>query len=253
MTTASGSDLRTLIEAREADELEAMHAAAERVLTAHAALAEAGQTVVSALMPGQSALEAWAHYPEQDIRDPASGVQFYYHAHPEHDRGESEHGHFHVFAPAGEDVERPVDDNGHLPAGEQSLCHLIAISMDAYSQPIGLFTTNRWVTGETWLPAEQVIEHTRAFEMAAQAPFAQTRAWLSGMMTLFRPQIERLIAERDSRVVAWHAEHGGDVFEDRALNRTSAAPINLIDQITAIEEVLGIGEPASSRQQAPPA
>jgi len=72
-------------------------------------------------------------------------------------------------------------------------------------------------------------------------------------MTLFRPQIERLIAERDSRVVAWHAEHGGDVFEDRALNRTSAAPINLIDQITAIEEVLGIGEPASSRQQAPPA
>ncbi|RIA56001.1 DUF6969 family protein [Dichotomicrobium thermohalophilum] len=240
MTTATESDLRALIEARPRDELEAMHAAAERVLTASAALAEAGKTVVTAVMPGQAALEAWAHYPAQDIRDPATGVQFYYHAHPEHDRGAGEHGHFHVFAPAGVEGPQPADDNGHLPAGGQSLCHLIGISMDAYSQPIGLFTTNRWVTGETWLPAEDVIERVRAFEMQPQEPFAQTRTWLAGMMTLFRPQIEALITERDRRVAAWHEEKGGDIFEDRALNRTSAAPINLADQITVIEEALGI-------------
>lgn len=240
MTTASGSDLRATIAARPAEELEAMHSAAERVLTANAGLAETGQTVVSALMPGQMALQAWAHYPEQDVRDPASGAQFYYHAHPEHDRGEGEHGHFHVFAPAGVEGERPVDDNAHLPAGGQSLCHLIAISMDSYSQPIGLFTTNRWVTGETWLPAEQVIARVRPFDMQAQEPFAQTRAWVAGMMTLFRPQIEALIAERDARVAAWRMEKGGDVFEDRALNRTSAVAINLTGQITAIEEALGI-------------
>jgi hypothetical protein len=244
MTTASASDFPALIAARPVDELEAMHAAAERVLSASAALAQAGQTVVSALMPGQTGLEAWTHYPEQDIRDPATGAQVYYHAHPEHDRADGEHGHFHIFAPAGVEGERPADDNGHLPAGEANLCHLIAMSMDAYSQPIGMFTTNRWVTGETWVPAEQVIDRVRAFEMQAREPYAQTCAWLAGMMKLFRPQIEALIGERDARVAAWRVEKGGDVFEDRALNRPSAAPIDLTEQVTAIEQALGIRQTA---------
>jgi len=241
MTTARDSDVRALIVGRPVDELEAMHIAAERVLTPGAELAARGQTAVSVLMPADAGLEACTHYPAQDIRDPASGAQVYYHAHPEHDRNAGEHGHFHVFAPAGVNGTRASDSEGHLPAGGLNLCHLIAIAMDAYSQPIGLFTTNRWVTGEAWLPAPQVIEQVRAFEMRAQEPFASTRVWIAGMMSLFRPQIEALIAERDARVQRW----GGadkDVFEDRALNRISSMPVDLIAQISAIENTLAIGE-----------
>ena len=29
--------------------------------------------------------------------------------------------------------------------------------MDGWGEPIGLFATNRWVTGETWYPAGAVI------------------------------------------------------------------------------------------------
>ncbi len=242
--SAMTADIRALIAARPADQLEDMHAGAERVLVASAALAETGQSVVSALMPGEPVLEAWAHYPAQDIRDPETGVQVYYHSHPEHDRGEGEHGHFHVFAPAGAGGERSAKGNGHLPASGPNLCHLVGISMDANSHPIGLFTTNRWVTGEVWLPADQVIARVRAFEMESDQPYAHTRDWLAGMIRLFRPQIETLIAERDACIAAWRAQRSEDVFEDRTLNRPSAARIDLAAQITAIEEALGISQTA---------
>lgn len=75
----------TLLAAWPAHELEGMHQAATCLIVSSSALAEAGQTVVSALMQSEEAVEAWTHYPVRDVIDPASGAQVYYHAHPEHD------------------------------------------------------------------------------------------------------------------------------------------------------------------------
>lgn len=53
--------------------------------------------------------------------------------------------------------------------------------MDRSGQPIGLFTTNRWITA---------------------------------MLRLFRPQIIELVGGRDAAVNQWQQEHPGvDVFE----------------------------------------
>lgn len=60
------------------------------------------------------------------VYDRDSQAQYYYHAHRE---GDLEHGHFHTFI--------------------RAIAQLIAVSMDAWGQPIGLFVGNRWVTGET--------------------------------------------------------------------------------------------------------
>ncbi|WP_101067490.1 DUF6969 family protein [Roseovarius salinarum] len=227
-------------------DLEAMHAAAERVLLAAQALDAAGQTVVSALMPGAERIEAWAHYPEHDIRDRDNGVQFYYHAHPEEHRGPGEHGHFHVFAypdtPARTTAEGGGHGCSHAPedAAGRRPCHLIGISMDALSRPIALFTTNRWVTGEDWRDGDEVTAMVRAFDLAPREPYRHTRDWLAGMMGLFRPQIERLIAERDAGIAQWRAARGGDVLEDRDLYRVSGCRIDLSRQIVDLEAALEI-------------
>lgn len=227
-------------------ELEAMHAAAERALIAAQALSEAGQTVVSALMPGAEQIEAWAHYPEHDIRDRENGVQFYYHAHPEDHRGPGEHGHFHVFAypdtPAAHATEGGGHGCSHAPADAAGRrpCHLIGISMDALSRPVGLFTTNRWVTGEDWRDGTEVTAMVRGFDLAATDPYRHTRDWVAGMMGLFRPQIERLIKDRDAGIEAWRAAHGGDVFEDRNLYRVSSCETDLSRQIVDLEAALEI-------------
>ncbi|MFP4537786.1 MAG: DUF6969 family protein [Dichotomicrobium sp.] len=236
-----------LLAQRPSDELESMHAAAERVIRATTALAETGQSAVSTVMPGEDVVNAWSHYPPGDIIDPEHGTQVYYHAHPEHDRGAGEHGHFHVFAHCSAPTARPDSDSGagnaHAPASQDDgakHCHLIAISMNALSQPVGLFTTNRWVTGETWLPARDIVERVRSFRLEKREPFAETRQWLEAMMILFRPQIEALIAERDARIRSRATHAADDVLENRALNRISAVDIDLAEQVTAIERALSI-------------
>jgi len=112
--------------------------------------------------------------------------------------------------------------------------------MDMRSQPIELFTTNRWVTGERWLPAEDLIPCVRAFGLENHNPFSETREWLAAMLTLFRPQIEKLIVDRDERIECWKRNVSGDAFEDRDLNRVSRASIDIVAQVAAIEHKLGI-------------
>jgi hypothetical protein len=78
------------------------------------------------------------------------------HAHDKKDRP-GEHGHFHTFMrgggmPAGIEPA-PLPDFEPKSDPHDLVCHLIAVSMDRSGWPIGLFATNRWVTGETWYAA----------------------------------------------------------------------------------------------------
>ena len=64
--------------------------------------------------------------------------------------------------------------------------------------------------------------------------------WVSGMMVLFRPQIEELIRKRDIAVASWQEAHPDrDVYEDRELEVTSTENVTVVDQIRAIGDELG--------------
>ena len=57
------------------------------------------------------------------------------------------------------------------------------------------------------------------------------------MFVLFRPQIGRLLIERDQTVARWQAEQPDtDVFEDRRLVITSSATISLMRQIEWLDK-----------------
>jgi hypothetical protein len=136
---------------------------------------------------------------------------------------------------------KPATLPGAVPPDDpnDALCHLVAISMDRAGFPIRLFTTNRWVTGETWYVAPDVARLLDRFRMDLAYPSWPVNIWISAMVQLFRPQIETLLAQRDAAVADWQARHpGADVFEDRALEVTSMVDISVEDQITAVNAAL---------------
>lgn len=229
-------------------ELESMLSAGAKVLESKRVLANTGDNVVGELLRDSATFYEWNHYPEGDVFDPNSNAQYYYHAHPKDERP-GEHGHFHTFLrpkgmPPGIEPA-PVPNYQPTDGENDALSHLIAISCDGHGDPIKLFTTNRWVTGEIWYRSEDVVRMLNYFQIDHVRPSWAVNIWVTNMLVLFRPQIRALIEERDRAVNAWASEHDSpDVYEDRALEVTSERSISVEEQIQAIRHALKEPQPA---------
>jgi hypothetical protein len=222
--------------------LEAMLDAGREVKNCMRVLAKDGGNVVGELLRDVATFYEWDHYPKGDVYDRATHAQYYYHAHPEAERP-GEHGHFHTFLrPLGMPRGiKPLPLPGRAPAAEPNaaLSHLVAIGMDHFGQPVSLFTTNRWVTDETWYRAEDVIRMLDFFEIDLAHPSWPVNRWISALVPLFRPQIEWLVKRRDETVAAWlKKKPRANVHENRALNVTSEMAIDAERQVAAVEQAL---------------
>lgn len=172
----------------------------------------------------------YEHHPPDDVYDAETGAQYYYHSHR---GGSGEHGHFHTF------MRQPLfAATGAVEKGKSATTHLIAISMDAYGRPIGLFATNRWVTDEVVHPADTVLDMMTRFRVDHAHPSWPANRWISAMLVLFRPHIEALLVHRDYVLAEWeHAHPGSDVFEDRELEITGYLPISVEDLVRDLREL----------------
>lgn len=219
------------------EDVAAMRLAAREVRTCVGALDGADLNLVGELLRGHETFFELEHYPPDDVFDRRSHSQYYYHAH----RGlAGEHGHFHTFLraagmPAGLNPVAYAGDEP-WPAGADALAHLIGISMDAYGDAIGLFAVNRWVTGDTWYSAGDVIRMLDRFEITHAHPSWPVNRWITAMLRLYRPEIEVLLLHRDAVVRRWAQAHPeADVFEDRALEITGEIRINVAQRLRDIE------------------
>jgi hypothetical protein len=220
-------------------QLEAMRTAGAEVLECMRVLDKAGLDLVGEVLRGQGTFFELEHYPPDDVFDRDTQSQYYYHAH----RGAAEHGHFHTFlrAPGMPEGVAPIAYSGGevWPGGDEAISHLVAISMDAFGRPISLFAVNRWVSAETWYPAEDVIRMLDRFAIDHAFPSWPVNRWLGAMLRLFRPQIEVLVRHRDSVVETWQNTHtDSDVFEDRRLDATGEFAISIEAQIAAVGSAL---------------
>ncbi|MEF8731164.1 MAG: hypothetical protein V5B40_04380 [Candidatus Accumulibacter meliphilus] len=219
-----------------------MLAAAREIRECYRVLEKGGINLVGEVLRGQGEFVELEHYPRDDVFDSQTHAQYYYHTHRD---GELEHGHFHLFLRAGGMPPgcRPLDypqASDAWPAGDEALGHLVAISMDGWGFPIGLFCTNRWVTAETWYPAEQMIAMLDRFAIDHAFPNWAVNRWLTAMLRLYRPQVELLIRQRDEVVAAWQdRQPGADVFEDRKLEITGYLPIDVEALTLALEAAAG--------------
>jgi uncharacterized protein DUF6969 len=237
-------------------ELAAIEAAGREVLECRRVLAKTGDSVVSETLRAGAPFAAWTHYPDGDVYDAESHAQFFYHAHGEGPRTAREHGHFHTFLrprgmpPGTRPLVMPelaIADAPSAPAGppapqpnqgadNDELSHLIAIAMDESGEPIRLFTTNRWVTGETWYAGADVAAMLDRFVVDLARPSWPLNRWITAMFRLFRPQMLELLEARDAQVMAWRRRHRGKVhvLEDRRLEVVSAVDIDVEDQLRRV-------------------
>lgn len=227
-------DLKTLPRAMRAS----MLAAGKEIRECYRVMEKADLNIVGEVLRGQGDFVELEHYPRDDVFDSETYGQYYYHAHR---GGAVEHGHFHTFLRAGgmptgsAPIDYPLASEA-WPGGADAICHLIAISMDAWGYPTGIFCTNRWVTDEAWYPAQQVIAMLDRFAIDHAFPNWSVNRWLSAMLRLYRPHIEALILQRDAVMAEWQAQHpAADIFEDRTLDITCALPISVEQLIAELE------------------
>jgi hypothetical protein len=224
-------------------ELQVMAEAAREVLNCQRVLTKTGDNIVGEVLRGAGTFYEWRHYPQGDIYDAEYHAQYYYHAHPEEDRVSGEHGHFHTFLrplgmPPGV-APAPVPDLKEPQSENEALSHLVGISMNRAGLPIRLFTTNRWVTGETWYAAGDVIRMLDCFVIDHARPSWPANRWITALMRMFRPQIIELLHARDAEI---HRRRNIapqiNVFEDRDLEVASEMRVSIEDQIARIELAL---------------
>lgn len=185
--------------------------------------ARKGTSLASAALAGAAVFEPLRHYPARDARDVVHGTQFYYHAHKARRQLAAEHGHFHLF------VRRPNKVGG---GDEMTYFHLAGLSIDAMGNALRWFTTNRWVTGEDWCKAEEVVQALHRFEVHVHGRMAPIADWLTSMVRLFEKQIAGLIYQRD-QVMAQHIDRLGReaAFEDRNLDVLTECSVSLQERL----------------------
>jgi hypothetical protein len=247
--------------------LDAMASGGRALLECRRAMAASGTSPLAEALQGAAPIYEWRHYPGGDIYDPASHAQYFYHAHPPDERrapdGGQEHGHFHTFLrargmpPGARPLVMPefaVANNPAAPkaplipsapetaAGEEAdpWSHLVAIAMGATGAPLRFFTTNRWVTGETWYPAADVVQMLDRFALGEGGPSPLLNRWIAALLGLYKPQLAELIGRRDAAVMDWRRRRRAKVhvLEDQRLEVTSVLPIDLDAQIAQIDAAL---------------
>ncbi len=236
------------------DEVDLMAAAAAVIRDCRRELATRSSSVVAEVTASSPTICAWRHYPAGEVYDPKSHAQYFFHAHSRDARQALERGHFHTFLraegmPSGvaplllpelavADLPATPPQAAPLNRGKRDeVSHLIAIAIDHRCEPIRLFTTNRWVTGETWYRAEDVIRMLDRFVIAEPEPSAVLNRWIAAVVQLFRPQIAALLRTRDEAVMAWRRRRRTAVFEDRRLEITSSLDIELEPQLAFVDRV----------------
>jgi hypothetical protein len=256
-------------------ELRVSHAEAVRLDKAGGVVAECRRAfgarqhggILGAIAADEQSFADWRHYPAGEVYDQRSHAQYFYHAHPAAQRGVREHGHFHTFLradgmpPGVAPLVLPETAVADAPPPTQAaplkhglsdeVSHLVAIALDARGEPIRLFTTNRWVTGETWYRADDVISMLDRFTFGDADGPALLNRWISAIVALFRPQVEALLRLRDDTVTDWRRRRRTNIFEDTRLEVTSSFEIDLDAQLAFLGRVRSALGGASLARSAP--
>jgi hypothetical protein len=215
--------------------------AAREITLCQRILAKTGDNILTMLVGLQSIASDLRHYPANDVYDAEYHAQYYFHAHPLDSQPKGEVGHFHTFLrPLGmPEGIRPLACPPYLDDqdGNGALSHIVGIAVNELGTPTRLFTTNRWVTGESWYAAEDVARMLEGFVIDHARPSWPVNRWLTAVVHLYREEIIDLLADRDLAMRRFQEESPGcDFYEDRSLEVLSEKGINLLAKVSEMEQ-----------------
>ena len=183
-----------------------------------AGLKEQGRTLLEAVMNGQE-YEYWAMYPwDNGVIDEKTRSQYFYNAHPQ----SPEHGHFHIFY-----------------THSKQLVHLAALSLDNGGEAMELFTVNRWVTGDFYLPPAKLKPLLKQYRITTDTFDKEVNTYVNNILILYQPEIAALIEQRERVFVQYRKAHNGrQPYEDRGLDVTSSLAVKVEEQTARLEAEL---------------
>ncbi len=215
--------------------IERRQAAAEALIASTVAMAQSGKPLMTRVVPPDD-YRVWDHYPPNDAVDRVTRARWFYHAHPPEERGEDEHGHFHLFLEKSmfrgiKPLATPVTDDG------APVVHIAALAVDAMGIPHRLFTVNRWVTDEYLFDADSISARLKRFDLTGAAGGdAEVNRWLTAAVAAFEPEITAILARRDRAI----ERDRDDFYEDRATEILSVIDVDLQSCITAPERSIAV-------------
>ena len=171
---------------------------------------------------------------KENIKYPADLLQFnhlgwraYYHCHPASRMGnhrfKGEHGHFHLFVRTSTESE----------LSEETWSHVAALAMDNMGQPLGWFTVNHWVTGETWEPAASLVHYLN--NIPFDKPMSLVESWLLSILVVSKDEVCTILNKRDQIIKEKQLDIGSeDIKQDKTVYLLSEAPVNIKDLLNII-------------------
>ena len=179
-------------------------------------------------------LEENKKYPADLLQFSQLGWRAYYHCHPASRAGnhrfKGEHGHFHIFV--------RLDD---VKNESERWSHLVALSMDNMGQPLGWFTVNQWVTGETWIESDMLSTYLKSIPHDNTSITILVERWLLSLLAVSCDEVNSVLVERDKALEQKQLKVDElTVRQDKAIYLLSERPINLIkllDEITKNSEL----------------
>jgi hypothetical protein len=193
--------------------------------------ADRGQVPLAAAVESTETPCLWQHYQGSaatPLGDRPQALHYYYHSHAVTGASLHEHGHYHLFTQLGADE----DDTPRYT-------HIVAIGVDARGLPLRLFTTNRWVTNETWQPAERVVDLANRIARDTDPSEDATARWLRAQLGIFAPQINALLRHRDRRVrVRTQGGQRPGLMEDRRMHVLSQCRVSFEHQLAAFDHAI---------------
>lgn len=199
--------------------------AAESLVTCLLEMAEAETNPVLLVIDPDLPLEENKKYPADLLQFNHTGWRAYYHCHPANRAGnhrfQGEHGHFHIFVRTQDKPEK--------------WSHLVALSMNNMGQPLGWFTVNHWVTGESWVDSEILSNYLQTIpydqlEHQKLNTFNIVERWLLALLAVSREQVKVVLHERDK--ILQQKEQNlaeSNIKQDKGVYLLSEMPINLLD------------------------
>lgn len=215
--------------------------AAREITLCQRVMTKTGDNVLTMLVGIQSIVPDLRHYPANDVYDAEYHTQYYFHAHPAGTQPNGEVGHFHTFLrPLGmPEGVRPLVTAPNLDDrdGNGALSHIVGIAVNEMGIPTRLFTTNRWVTGESWYAADDVARMLEGFVIDHARPSWPVNRWLTALVHLYREEIIDLLIERDATINRFQKGNPGlNCFEDRSLEVLSEKAVNLVAKVSEMEQ-----------------
>ena len=194
--------------------------AADSLIACLLEMAEAETNPVLQVINTDKPLEENKKYPAQLLQFSQTGWRAYYHCHPVtrtgNHRFQGEHGHFHIFIRTQNEPEK--------------WSHLVALAMDNMGQPLGWFTVNHWVTGETWENAETLVKYLDSIPYDNPGLSKSVERWLLSILAVSRDKVINVLYERDKILKQKQLnQNEPDIKQDKGIYLLSEMSINLMN------------------------